>query len=71
MHSECNVIYNRCKNVFGKYNQQDDEETSGQIDEESEDQISNNDAGEEFYNNEKWIFEFGEANVPWGTDVIL
>ena len=38
--------------VFGKYNQQDDEETLGQIDEESEDQIPNNDAsGEPHVNN--------------------
>ena len=37
--------------VFGKYNQQNDEETLGQIDEESEDQIPNNDVGEEFNNN--------------------
>ena len=32
--------------VFGKYNQQDDEETLGQIDEQSEGQIPNTDIGE-------------------------
>ena len=33
--------------VLGKYNQQDDQETSGQIDGKGEDQILNNDLGEE------------------------
>ena len=33
--------------VFEKYNEQDHEETLGQIDKESEDQIQNNDVGEE------------------------
>ena len=37
--------------VFGKYNQQDDEETIGQINEENEDQIPNNDVGEEIHVN--------------------
>ena len=37
--------------VYGKYNQHDDEETSGQIDEEREDQIPNDDVGEEVHIN--------------------
>ena len=36
---------------FWKVYQQDDEETFGQIDEDSEDQISNNDVGEEVHAN--------------------
>ena len=58
---------------LGKYNQQDNEETLGQIDEESEDQIPNNDVGEEVHmnNNVEWIFECWEVIVFWGTDVPL
>ena len=65
MHSECNVIFNRYKNVSGKHNQQDDEETLGQIDEEGEDQIPNNDVGEEVHlnNNRERIFECGDVIV--------
>ena len=47
--------------VLGKYNQQDDQETSGQIDGKGEDQILNNDLGEEVdvNNNGEWIFNAG------------
>ena len=37
--------------VFGKYNQQNDEETLGQIDEEPEVLIPNNDVGKEVHVN--------------------
>ena len=37
--------------IFEKYNQQDDEETLGQVDEESEDQIPNNNVGKEVHVN--------------------
>ena len=37
--------------VFGQYNQQDDKETLGQIDEKSEDQTPDNDVGEEVHIN--------------------
>ena len=47
MYSKCNVIFSHFKNVFGRYKQQDDEETLGQIDDDSEDQIPNDDVGEE------------------------
>ena len=46
---QCN--FNRYKIVFGKYNQQDDEKTSGQVDEKSEDRIPNNDVCEEVHVN--------------------
>ena len=46
MHSECNLQPLQ-EYTLGKYKQQDDEKAFGQIDEEGEDQIRNNDAGEE------------------------
>ena len=39
------------KYVFGKCNQQDDEETLHQVDEESEDQTPHNDVGQEVHVN--------------------
>ena len=50
---------------FGKYNQQDDFKTLGQINEESENQISSNDVGEEVHVNNygEEIFECREVII--------